>query len=195
MSSILERWNITVEELTELTDTNPSLRGIMLGYVAELQLRKFLGTFPEIRYLGKGDDHDRKDKGDCLIQYKGKQFRVEAKSLQTNTIKRIDGVYHGKAQVDASDKRPVQLPDGSKITTTCLLRGEFDILAVNCFSFDQKWRFVFAQNADLPSSSYRKYSDYERQHLLASTVSVTMPPTLPFYDCPITVLETLIKKS
>ena len=29
--SILERWNLSVQELTELVDANPSLRGIMLG--------------------------------------------------------------------------------------------------------------------------------------------------------------------
>jgi hypothetical protein len=29
--SILDRWGISAEELTEVIDQNPSLRGIMLG--------------------------------------------------------------------------------------------------------------------------------------------------------------------
>ena len=38
--SILERWDITAEELTEVVDQNPSLRGMILGYLAELKLEK-----------------------------------------------------------------------------------------------------------------------------------------------------------
>jgi hypothetical protein len=45
--------------------------------------------------------------------------------------------WQGKAQVDASDSRTISLPDGSTMKTTCLLRGEFDILAVNCFAFGE----------------------------------------------------------
>jgi len=193
MKSILKRWNITVAELTELIDTNPSLRGLVLGYVAELQFRKLLINFPVIRYLGKDDDHDRKNKGDCLIEYKGKRFRVEVKSLQTNSIKRTNDTYFGKTQVDASDSRTIPLPDGSEISTTCLLRGGFDLLAVNCFAFDEQWRFVFAANANLPASTYTKYSEYQRQQLLATLVSVTWPPEYPFCNSPIPVLDSLIK--
>ena len=44
--------------------------------------------------------------------------------------------WKGKAQVDASDRREVVLPDNSRVTTTCLLKGEFDILAINVFAFE-----------------------------------------------------------
>ena len=40
--TILERWHLTADELTQIVDLNPSLRGFMFGYVAEFQLRKFL---------------------------------------------------------------------------------------------------------------------------------------------------------
>jgi len=33
--SILKRWDVTEAELTELIEHNPSLRGILLGYIAE----------------------------------------------------------------------------------------------------------------------------------------------------------------
>ncbi|GMO42589.1 MAG: hypothetical protein Pg6C_04120 [Treponemataceae bacterium] len=33
--SILETWDITEGELTELVNSNPSLRGMLLGYIAE----------------------------------------------------------------------------------------------------------------------------------------------------------------
>jgi len=33
--SILKRWALTEEELTEIIRQNPSMRGLMLGYIAE----------------------------------------------------------------------------------------------------------------------------------------------------------------
>ena len=39
--TILDRWDMTPEELTELVENNPSLRGMILGYLAELKLEKF----------------------------------------------------------------------------------------------------------------------------------------------------------
>ena len=35
MATILEKWQITAEELTKIVDDNPSLRGFMFGYVSE----------------------------------------------------------------------------------------------------------------------------------------------------------------
>ncbi len=99
----------------------------------------------------------------------------------------------GKAQVDASDRREVILPDGSTVTTTCLLKGEFDILAVNVFAFEDTWRFVFAKNSDLPTSSYRNYTEYQRRHLLATLVEVHWPPKPPFSEEPFTLMNEVIQ--
>ena len=38
--SILTRWDLTAEELTRVVDRNPSLRGMLLGYIAELKLEQ-----------------------------------------------------------------------------------------------------------------------------------------------------------
>ena len=92
--------------------------------------------------------------------------------MQTSTVARAAEGWTGRAQVDASDRREVELPDGSSVITTCLRRGEFDILAVNVFEFSQQWRFVFAKNEDLPASSHSGYTAYQRQHLLATMVPV-----------------------
>ena len=143
--SILERWEVTAEELTRVVDQNPSLRGMMFGYLAELKLENLLRQQQEgpLR-IEKPDDHDRTKKGDSVVIYKERQFIFESKSLQTNTIGKTDHGWAGKAQVDASDRRTVTLPDGTQLNTTCLLRGGFDILAVNIFAFEEQWRFVFA---------------------------------------------------
>ena len=83
MSSILERWQISEEEFTTIVDANPSLRGFMMGYVSEYKLRQFVSTFEGVSNLKKYDDHDRTKKGDLSLMYRGKEIRIEAKSLQT----------------------------------------------------------------------------------------------------------------
>lgn len=193
--SILKRWGISEAELTELVQQNPSLRGIMLGYVAEKKFHDYFLSHPGITEAGKDDDHDRSKKGDRRIVYRGHTFTIEVKSLQSNLIKRLpDGTWLGKSQVDASDSREVSFPDGSKLKTTCLLRGEFDLLAVNCFAFEEKWNFAFALNEELPPNTYKKYSEYQQQHLLPTLIPVEWPLKAPFTDNPFPLLDKLIAK-
>jgi len=181
--SILDTWGITEKELTELVNSNPSLRGMLLGYIAEYKFQSLVLNNPLISSSYKDDDHDRSKKGDRRIVYKGKNFTVEVKSLQTHTVKlNAKDSWVGKTQVDGSDRRVIQFPDGTELNTTLLLRGEFDILAVNCFAFGDKWRFIFCKNKDLPTSNYRKYTETQRNGLIASLVTVTWPPTPPFTD-------------
>ncbi len=192
--TILDRWDMTPEELTKLVEDNPSLRGMILGYLAELKLEKLWLSGDSVSEVIKHDDHNKKKKGDRVIRYKGQEFIFESKSLQSAMIEKTQEGWKGKAQVDASDRREVVLPDNSRVTTTCLLKGEFDILAVNVFAFGEKWRFVFAKNSDLPTSSYRKYSPYQRQHLLATLVTVHWPPRPPFRDEPFTLMNEIVQK-
>lgn len=178
--TILKRWGITAKQLTQLVDENPSLRGILLGYVAEHKFREMIEAHPHISGSRKYDDHDRNRKSDRVIVYKAEEFSVEVKSLQTNSIKKDGGAWRGKAQVDGSDRRIVRFPDGTELNTTLLLRGQFDILAVNCFAFGGRWKFVFALNRDLPKSIHKPYTQAQRDQLIASLVSVSWPPSPPF---------------
>lgn len=194
--SILERWGLSEQELTELVDQNPSLRGILLGYIAERKFHEIFLDHPAITEKVKDDDHDRKRKGDRRITYKGKSFVVEVKSLQTNLVEDLgNDCWFGKSQVDASDSREVTFPDGSKLKTTCLMRGEFDLLAVNCFAFGGRWRFVFALNSELPQNTYKKYTEYQRKHLLPTLVSVEWPPKPPFTANPFELLDRLVSRA
>lgn len=71
MSNILNRWSITVDELSQAILENGSLRGMVFGYVAEIKLRNILRSAGTIASLVKDDDHDQKKKGDLHITYKG----------------------------------------------------------------------------------------------------------------------------
>ena len=193
--TILDKWNVGIDDLTELVNANPSLGGMIIGYMAEQQLKKILQKNSEISKISKFDDHDRKNKGDLFVTYKKREFRIEVKSLQTNMIKKEGGVWLGKAQCDASDRREIKLPSGNIINTTCLLVGEFDILAVCIFGFEQKWEFLFADNFDLPRSTYKQYSTEDQQYLLKSLVPVSKPVAPPFSESIIEVMDAMIRKA
>ena len=192
--SVLDEWDITPEQLTQLLDENPSLRGMLLGYVAELKLREIITSFAGVSFTTKFDDHNRKRKGDLYIIYHDKAFNMEVKSLQTATVRWDEAKqqWTGKAQVDASDRRQITMPDGTLLNTTLLLRGEFDILAVNCYAFERKWTFVFAKNSELPSSTWRGYPEAQRKNLIASLIPITFPPEPPFYSDLRVLLDELI---
>lgn len=193
--ALLQRWGITTEDLTKIVDGNPSLRGMLFGYVAEYKLRSFFESDGRITSLRKDDDHDRRRKGDLVITYKGYEFKIESKSLQTNLIKRNEkDEYNGVVQCDASDRREVTLPNGKKVTTTCLVVGEFDILAACLFEFRQKWDFAFALNRDLPKSRYKKYPEDVRKYLLKSLVPVSWPIKPPFTSDPFSLLDRLVSE-
>ena len=190
--SILDDWELTPEELTLVVGENPSLRGMLFGYVAELKLREYFSTDRRITNLRKDDDHDRRKKGDLVVTFRDHEFKIESKSLQTNSIRHHeDGRFTGKVQCDASDRRTVTLPNGEMISTTCLVTGEFDILAACLFEFTKEWTFIFALNEDLPRSTYGKYTPGVRQHLLKTLVDVSWPPQPPFVTDPLDLLDRL----
>jgi transcriptional regulator with XRE-family HTH domain len=191
---ILKTWKITPRALTALMDQNPSLRGMLFGYVAELKLEELWLRHPDITECAKDDDHDRRKKGDRRIVYKDHSFVVEVKSLQTDSIEQKDNIWFGKAQVDASDRREITLPNGDQVNTTLLLVGEFDVLAVNVYSFEGRWDFVFAKNQDLPRTTYSKYTPQQREYLLASLIPVTWPPRPPFADNLYSLLDELVEE-
>lgn len=187
---LFSRLGVSAKQIEQLIQSNPSLRGVLVGYLAETKLAELWFS----RYkLHKYDDHDRARKGDRWISYLGSEVSIEVKSLQTNyVVETAAGTFKGRFQCDASDRRPVTLPDGSTVETTCLVVGEFDLLAVNLFEFGQQWRFAFIKNADLPRSTYKKYTDYQRQFLLQTTPPISWPLQPPFRDEPFSLLDEIV---
>lgn len=194
LKSLFDRWGISPVELERIIEANPSLRGIILGYIAELKARTFFegDAFTSHR---KDDDHDRSKKGDLVFTYKGEEIRVEVKSLQTNSVKQVgENAWSGVFQCDASDRRPIKLPNGRTVETTCLQVGEFDLVAVNLFAFGDTWRYAFARNEDLPRSKSKKYSEDDRKYLLATAPAISWPLQPPFFGDPIPVLDQIVER-
>ena len=195
--NILDRLDITIEEFQWCMENNPSLRGVVIGYLAELKLRELFKNDPRISRLFKYDDHDRRKKSDLVIEYNGREISFESKSLQTNTVRdsNIPNIEKiAKFQCDASDCRDINLPDGQTIKTTLLKYGDFDILAVNLFAFHGKWEYAFALNRDLPHSRSRKYTESQQKQLIASLIPITYPIQPPFVENPFDLLDRIDKE-
>lgn len=195
MATILEKWQITAEELTQIVNDNPSLRGFIFGYVSEYKVRAYFDGHAGIKNVMKYDDHDRTSKGDISFRYRGKEFRVEAKSLQTNSVKNIGAdKWTGKFQCDASDRREISLPNGHKVNTTCLAVGEFDIVAVSLYAFGDQWRFAFAKNSDLPhpGARSRNVSMEDRKYLIKTLIDISWPLQAPFTTDVYSLLDDMV---
>ena len=195
-------WEATREEFNEVLTRNPSIRGMVHGYLAEEKLKKeYWKPSNEITNLHSPDDHDRDLKADWIFDYKEEEILCEVKSLQSNYVEKGQNAHGepewtGKFQCDASDKREVILPNGTEMETTCLVVGEFDILAINLFEFGQEWRWAFARNEDLPRTPYSGYDEEIRQHLIKGTMDIAWPleDDSPYYDNPWDVLEAEIAR-
>ena len=165
----------------------------LFGFVAEYKLTKMHFKDPRISGLGRARDHERSRPGDMTFNYKGVPVSVSSKSLQTNSVKVVDGGgFKGSCQCDASDKRTIRLPNSEVIQATNLVVGGFDLLAVNIFHFGQQWRFAFAKNIDLPRSTFRGYTEDQRKYLLATGIPLTWPLGPPFRDEPFSLLDEIV---
>ncbi len=94
-NSILAEWGISERYLSDVVNDNPSVKGMIVGYIAERKLRDLLGNDSRVSGLRKDDDHDRTKKGDVAFTYRGQEFKVESKALQTTRMFIYDSETNG----------------------------------------------------------------------------------------------------
>lgn len=170
--------SISKEELVSLIKEHPCVRGMISGYISEMKFRQFVTDHSDICYCYKPRDHDRtENKADLVCDYKNKTISIQVKSIQTNSIKYKDGAYRASVQNDASDKRQITLPNNDTILTTNYQIGEYDILAVPLFIFTNQWNFAYKLNKNCRKSKSRKYTEEQKQYLLATTEVISYPLT------------------
>lgn len=186
---IVEDWGLTLEELNAVLSERPSLRGALIGFLAEYRLQRKFFQDSRFHKLQRHDDQDRQRPGDFTFTYQGMDISVEVKSVKSNSVRSENGGFTGRCGVDASDKREVTLPDGSRLATTCLRTGTFEVLAVSLFEFRQRWEFAFIRNRYLPRSRNRKYNEYQRSNLLATSLEVRWPLKPPLHNTIDPILE------
>ncbi|MGH9444511.1 MAG: hypothetical protein ACRD3O_02070 [Terriglobia bacterium] len=189
---ILHDWSITANELAEIVAENPSMRGLMFGFVAEYKVKKEWLLRPGIKNVMRPRSHDRKQKCDFTFDYKGVNVRLEVKCLDTPKVRSKDGIYEGTFQCNASDTTLVVLPNRRKVITNCLAVDGFDVLAVCLFAFGNNWRFAFARNRDLPRTTWHGYTASQQKYLLKSAMRISWPLQPPYIADLFTVLDGLV---
>ncbi|WP_166136493.1 restriction endonuclease [Nocardioides ochotonae] len=198
----LEDWDLSYDEINELLTDNPSLRSFVMGYAAEVKCRNmFFWDHPDVSAIYKPDDHDRTEKGDWMLTYKGHRIGVEVKSLQTVSMRRRrDGSVMPHYQCDASDARTVVFDDGSTVHTTALLVGEFDVVAVNIHAFEGKWDFAFCKNEDLLTmegatrGAARHYTLTQQRSLIKTTQPMPFDVPPPYSRDPFVLFDEIIEE-
>jgi len=164
------------ETILKVLEETPSVRGMVYGNFAEVMFAEHLVELGvPVEDQTRDDDH-AKTKSDRTFKRGGRTYTVQLKSMQTASIKRMDdGTFSAKIQCDASDKRPVELPNGKRISTTCYKAGEFDVLAVPLQPFTGEWSYAFRLNETLPRTTHRAYDEAVRPYLLKTHVPITWP--------------------
>jgi hypothetical protein len=169
------------KHLIQVLKERPSVRGMVYGFLAEVQFAHWLhknGVPLETHVV---DDDHAKTKSDRTIPYKGKRYTIQVKSMQTNSIKETTpGQFKAKIQCDGSDKRRVELPNGHTVETTNYVAGEFMILATSLQPFTGAWDFAFRLNSTLDRTTHRNYAPEDRQYLLKTLVPITWPLDEPW---------------
>lgn len=142
-----------MSDIQALMEENPSLRGYVQGYLAELMLKRQLLQEGIVAKIDKIPDRDSQ-KGDLLVEYKGQLITIEVKSLATASVKEdvLNDTWEGFVLVKNTDKKEIEVEGIGTICATNLVKGQFDILAVCCFAVTGQWDFVFIENRFLPEA-------------------------------------------
>lgn len=200
MKNILERFEISVGEFTEIVDANPSLRGFILGYIGEAKAKKLIKENPSVSDIYKPDDHNRKSKGDLYIKYKGKEFRIEVKSLQTNDVQNLGGDnWVGKYQCDASDSREIGLPNGHVVkpphywlANLMLLQLAFINSAIHGDLLLQKMKNSLVAKSVKATKKSSSISAEDANYLIKGTLPITWPLKSPYTDDLFSLLDSML---
>ena len=142
---------VSMEDLQGLMEENSSLRGYIQGYLAELVLKRKLLQVDGVSSVSKIPDRDEM-KGDLLVDYRGRPLTIEVKSIATNSVKPdvMNETWQGSVLVKNTDKRILNLEGIGEVSSTNLIKGEFDILAICCFAVRGSWDFLFLESRHLP---------------------------------------------
>lgn len=143
------------EEIEDVITENPSLRGYLQGYLAEVSLKKKLLSIEHVTEVTKIPDQ-APEKGDLKVIYKGIPITIEVKSLLTKSVKAdvLHDTWQGTVGIRNSDSREIDVEGLGTIKATNLLRGEFDVLAISCYAVSGEWDFVYMENEFIPPRDY-----------------------------------------
>jgi hypothetical protein len=167
---------VSAHDLIRAIKRAPSLRGMILGYIAEEMFEKHVLSDEIFSDIRKHDDHDRSlNKADRDFIYSGRRYSIQLKSIQTNSISWDPDkqLLFATVQNDASDRRKIKLPNGESVETTNYKVGDYDVLAVPLFPFTGTWDFAYKLNKNCRRAT--SYAPEINKYLLSTTESIHFP--------------------
>lgn len=144
---------VSLDQFQQCLDSNHSLRGYVQGYVSEIILEGKLREEPGVSNVYKIGDRDSR-KGDFAFTYEGYEYTIELKSASCRGINEdtLNGGTSYSVVLKNSDSKDVA-GDETGSRTTCLPRGQFDILGICMVNVTGKWDFQFILNKYIPSAT------------------------------------------
>ena len=148
-SALLE--GFTLSDVESLAQDNPSLRGYLQGYLAELRLQELLLGLEEVNYVEKIPD-SAQVKGDFFVEYRSHLLTVEAKSFRSGSSRfnPLLDTWDATVQCKNPGSRSLSFADGRQVTASCVEERRFDVIAVCTYPVTGRWEFLFAPEFCLP---------------------------------------------
>lgn len=190
MQDILSFLDISLDDLTNLSKENVNIFSMLYGYSAEVHIRNYFDSDARITDLKKYDDHDKLNRHDLAVMYKGREYTIEVKCIQNSSLKINDDTWAGQVQVQNSSGHFQTLPNGEEFYSKLREFGQFDILAIATNALGNGWEFRFMLNRDLPITRAKKVPD-EYKHIFINTTIPVSPDTENLSSDPFVLLERL----
>ena len=199
---ITERYNMSLEEVSEMLDMYRPLQASFDGHAGEYAFVKnyvkSCARISEYRKPNTGLDHT--DKGDLVVVFDGTPVRIELKTALTGF--RV-GKHRNPTQVDTvngpvwkytfktrtSSYKTVHFSDQSTAFTLCVPYGLVDVYGVCVRPFTGKWEYMYCLTSDLPNNTNKNFTPLQQKELIRPTIKTYWPPQDPWTDSLETILE------
>lgn len=178
----------TLQDLQDLIDANPYLRGYLQGYLAESVLTKQLLQVPGVESVDKIPDVSDQW-GDLLVVYHGVEVSVECKSLSSGVLREdtLNMAWEASVLCKNTDKRVVYVEGLGEVQSVNLHKGGFDILAICTYPVTGQWEFLFLENRMLPEPD-------DKPGFIKSRFTINTATTPGLTDDPSKILTEVIRQ-
>ena len=173
----------SLSDIEGLVKENPSLRGYLQGYLAELRLKERLLSCPGVSSVSKIPDSSSV-KGDFYVEYLGNTLTVEAKSFRSHSAKYnpLSESWSASVQCKNPGTRLLNVAGRGLVQAVCVEEGRFDVLAVCTYPVTGQWSFLFCPEFFLPRAE-------KKPGYLQSSFTVDVLNTPGVYPDPVPVFD------
>lgn len=173
----------SLSDIEGLALENPSLRGYLQGYLAELRLKERLLSCPGVSSVSKIPDSSSV-KGDFHVEYLGSTLTVEAKSFRSNSAKYdpLSESWSASVQCKNPGSRLLNVVGQGLVQAVCVEERRFDVLAICTYPITGQWGFLFCPEFFLPRAE-------KKPGFLQSSFTIDVLNTPGVYTDPVSAFD------